>query len=106
MNKGKSYHMILVLMILSAVFFADLSFARVLGPGMETMKGIVTAIDLQSKTVTIGNDLFNLGDDPMVLEKLRSKAIKLSDSVSIIYKKSGNEKILISCDKQNLNTLY
>lgn len=101
MNIRKFYLNCLCLFILCCLLSASVSYAKILGPNTISTKGTVTDIDLQEKWISIDGQTYNLDDNEIILNSLRSQSVQALDKVEFAYQKIGEEKKLISIEKQS-----
>ena len=99
MNLRKFSLHAIALLILCSLLFASISDAKIMGPNTITADGIVTGIDLQAKWVAIDGKTYNLADNPVILDWLRSHSIQISDKVKITLPNTVGENKLISIQK-------
>jgi hypothetical protein len=101
MPRRKFYLHTIGCLILCGLFFAGAANARILGPHMITAQGVVTDIDLQEKLIAIGGQTYDLEDNLIVLDRLRSQSIRIMDKVEFTYQKTGSQYKLIYLKKQS-----
>jgi hypothetical protein len=88
-------------LLLCVLVLASVSQARILGPDTVVAKGVVTDVDLQLKTVSIDGQPYNLEDNPIALDQLRSQSIRILEEVEITYQKTDKGDKLIFFKKQS-----